>query len=163
MQHRGIDRPDLELYARRIVKRLRERDFIPAEFRLSHVDHDAVCAVDLSGEQPCARLDSDFVATAFLGEKQGDATRRVSAGANLGPVGVEDAHEDIGLVGRLEHDHLIAARPLCAVSNTPNVIGREPGRLLPRVEDDEIIPQSVHLAEVHGGSIAHEPYMAAGR
>src|SRR4029077_12326613 len=88
MQHRGIDRTDLELDLRRIVKWLRERDFIPAEFRLPHVDHDAVRAVNLRCEQARARLDSDFVATTLLGEKQGDATRRVSASANLGPVGV---------------------------------------------------------------------------
>ena len=44
MQHRIVDRPDLQLDAPRVVERLGERDLVPGEARLSHVDGDAAVA-----------------------------------------------------------------------------------------------------------------------
>ena len=42
MQHRRVDRPDLQFDRARVAKLFGERDVAPAEFRHAHVDGDEV-------------------------------------------------------------------------------------------------------------------------
>ena len=55
MQHRIVDRPDLELDPTRIVERLCQRDFIPGEPRLTHVDGNMFAIGDHNIEGTCRK------------------------------------------------------------------------------------------------------------
>ncbi len=89
-----------------------------------------------------------------------DAAAGVAAGGDLAAVGVEDAHADVGdrLRGRRHDDQLVAADAGAAVGDDANDRGRQIDRRLPRVEDDEIVAEAVHLDEGQGGHRA--PNMA---
>ena len=85
-----------------------------------------------------------IVAAAF---EQHDAARRIAAGLDLAAVGIPDPHPDVGDVGRLEQDHLVAADARAPVGDRarPRRVHRH--RALARVEDDEIVAEAVHLVE----------------
>ena len=51
--------------------------------------------------------------------EQGDAAGGVAAGLDLAAVGVADAHPDVGDVGGLEQDQLVAADAGAAVGDRP--------------------------------------------
>ena len=79
--------------------------------------------------------------------EQHDAARGVAAGLDLAAVGVPDPHAQVGDVGRLEQDHLVAADAGAPVGDRarPRLVHRH--RAFARVEDDEIVAEAMHLVE----------------
>jgi hypothetical protein len=78
----------------------------------------------------------------------GDAARRIAAGAGLGPVRIQDAHEDIRAGGgRLHDDELVAADSEMTVRDSSSARGRYRQRGGAPVQHDEVVAEAVHLAE----------------
>ena len=69
------------------------------------------------------------------------------AGTGLAPIGIENAHEHVGLaVGRLfQHDQLVAAHAQTPVGDDATTSQREIERDGTRIEHDEVIAQPMHL------------------
>ena len=89
-----------------------ERDLVPSEAGRAHVDRGRLVA-GRAGDDPALGLDR-----ACPAEQQRDAARGIAAGLDLAAVGVADAHPDVGRVGRLEQDELVAADPGAAVGES---------------------------------------------
>ncbi len=83
----------------------------------------------------------------FGHQQIGDAARGIAARFHFAAVGVEDAHEGVGALRRLHHDHLIAADPPPPVGDGSRARFIERERERPRVEDREIVAQPMHFEE----------------
>ena len=110
-----------------------------------------ICAVArrLGVEQPRRRLD-DRVLRALLPHQQGgDAAGGVAARRHLAAVGVADAHEGVGQAAHrvLDDDQLVAADAGPPVGERPHLRDCRRERPRPRVDDDEVVAEAVHLGE----------------
>ncbi len=110
-----------------------------------------------------------MVARALAGlahQDLGDAARDVAAGTSLAAVGVLDPHEHVGALRGLHRDHLIAADAQVTVGDRARGIARQIEGLLPPVEYDEVIAQTLHFDEGQAFSwraLAHDRrYMGEG-
>ena len=177
MQDRRLDRPDLQLDGARVAELFRERDVAPAEFRHAHVDGDGHA---LEGRRPAAllrgRASSDAHAPACvriaalsrplsLHQQPADAAGGVAAGLDLAAVGVVDAHEGVGAgFGRLDGDELVEADAGRAVGKPRGSPPASGARSAPRVNDQKIVAEAVHLEERDHGHRLERPvcrgYMA---
>ena len=86
----------------------------------------------------------------FLRHDEGRHTARgVAAGLHLAAIRIADAHEDVGPgpLGRFHDDQLVAADTLAAVGDRPGALRIQHEGLLPGIDDDEVVAQSVHLDE----------------
>ncbi len=94
----------------------------------------------------------DFYLSAF---QQRHATRRISAGFGFASIGVEDAHPHVGHRGVLQDYQLVAADAGPAIRNCTCERPIHLQRLVARVEDDEVVPETVHFVEAphHVGAI----------
>ena len=123
------------------VHRVGERDLVPVEARRAHVDRRAGAV----GAAPMRPPAVSIVTLAAC--EQGDAARGIAAGFDLAAVGVPDAHADVGDVGRLEQDQLVAADAGAPVGDGARLRRVDRERALARVEDDEVVAEAVHLAK----------------
>ena len=141
------------------IHSLRHGDFAPVQARRAHIDHYALLARGLAEQRTAGRLQGDVIALSFGHQQIGDAARGIAAGLHFAAIGVEDAHEGGGPVfRRLHHDHLIAADPALPVGDGFGHDGVHQQREDSRIEDDEIIAQTVHFQEAgHGGLIRPWP------
>lgn len=99
MQHGRIDRPDLQLDAPRVVEFLRERDLVPAETRLSHIDRDRAVVVFLRFEKSRDRMEQEGFPAGLGRKRLHDASGAVAAGLGHRPVGIDDVYPGIGAGG----------------------------------------------------------------
>jgi hypothetical protein len=120
-----------------------QRDFVPAEAGLPHVDGRA-SAIGSAGDDAAFGLDPGIAAF-----EQGHAARGIAAGLDLAAVGVEDAHAKVGQVRRLEQDELVASNAGTTVGERARTGGVDRDRLGPRVEDNEVVAEPVHLVKPH--------------
>ena len=88
--------------------------------------------------------------------EQRDCAAGIAAGADLGPVLVEDAHAEVGGFARLEQDQLVAANPGAAVGQCAGNgrVDRGEGTRA-GVEHDEVVTQAMHLGEIDAHRAAH--------
>jgi hypothetical protein len=91
----------------------------------------------------------------FRGDERSDAARGVSASSNLAAISIPDAHEYIGPRRGLERNELIAADAFLAVGDGAHRILVKRKRASAGIEHDEVVAESVHLAEGYGPSL-HE-------
>ena len=145
IERRIVLRPERDLLG--VGNGLRQRDLVPIEPRRAHVDGDAAVIVDGRGKHGALGGDADLWRAALLGEQRRDAARRIAAGANLAAVGIPDAHEHVGLRRRLERDHLIAADAVLPIGDGRDLVGPQRDRVLAQIEHDEVVAETVHLAE----------------
>jgi len=94
-------------------------------------------------------------AAPLLHHEARDRARAVAAGADLGAVGVVDAHEDVGALRGLEAQQLVAADAVAAIGDAADLGGRERQLAAPSIEDHEVVAEALHLMEVelvHGAA-----------
>lgn len=74
-------------------------------------------------EQPDDGFDDRVIAAGLFHHQIGNAARRVAAGLDLRTVGVENAHEHVGMgvLGKLDDDELIAADAGAPVGNSADL------------------------------------------
>jgi len=129
------------------IHRVSERDRVPFEAWLAHVDRRAAFA-GLDREDAAWRLDLGRHAV-----QDRDRARGVAARFDLAAVGIEDPHPEVGGLGLGQHDQLVATDPGAPVGQRARQRGGD-GRqgLGARVEHDEVVAEAMHLGEggAHG-------------
>ena len=109
-------------------------------------------------DDPAARLHAyhALVGQAALANEVHEAARAIAALLDLAAVGIEDAVAkiDAGLCRLLDDQNLVAADAEVTIGDAPDLAGVEHDGLGDRVENNEIVTQSLHLGEanacVHG-------------
>ena len=149
VQHRRLDRPDLKLDRARVAELFGEWDVGPAEFRHAHVDGDEVGAVRGPHEEEAGDgLDRGGAAAGLGHQEPADAAGGVAAGLDLAAVGVVDAHEGFGRgLAALDSDELVEADAGLPVGKSADHRGGGAHGGPPRVNDQKIVAEAVHLAE----------------
>src|SRR5262245_46009491 len=137
-----------QLDCSRVIERLAERDLVPLEARDAQVDGDAAVLSDRRRQHPALRLDADVRRPALGDEQCRHAARSIAARADLATVCIPNAHENVGKIGGLERYHLVATDASAPVGDRGNLRGAERKRPSARIEHDEIVAESVHLAEL---------------
>ena len=114
--------------------------------RASHVDREkAVCRAP-AGDHAGRRFEIQIRAAGFLGNKRGDATQAIAAGAGFRTVAVVDPNCRVGAAVRGIKSHELIVRLL------PRS-GARRGRLdrlwrAAQIDDDDLVAETVHLHEV---------------
>ena len=80
MQHRRIDRPDLQLDHAGVAELLGKRNVLPAEARHAHVDRDHAVGMFLGIEDAGDRLEGEELLPGLGGQRLHDAAHAVAAG-----------------------------------------------------------------------------------
>ena len=90
----------------------------PAGPDRSHIDRDAAIRHRLCFEQPGNGFDAHLWVVGLAFHQLGDTARRIPARLRLAPVGIPDAHHDVGCrtTRRFEHNQLITADTGATVS-----------------------------------------------
>ena len=109
------------------VHRAGKRDPFPVQPRRAHIHLDQARPDDFRRQQTRDGAHRDLPLAALLGHQRRDAARGVAAGPGFGAVGIENAHEHIGLRLRiaLQHDQLVAADAEAAVGDAAHHVRRE--------------------------------------
>jgi hypothetical protein len=76
-----------------------------------------------------------------------DAPRCIAARPNLAAVRVPDAHPKVGRVARLQNDQLVAADAGAPVGDGAGEGRRDVERLFARIDNHEIVAETVHFVE----------------
>ena len=144
------------------VAGFRQRDGLPVGPDRAQIDTDVATSRRLRVNEPGRRLQADVAGPGLLHQQRGDAAGGIAAGADLAAVGIEDAHEGVRVRHRrpLDYDQLIAADPLAPVGNRPRKVRCHRNRARARVDDDEIVAESMHLGKgerIHASSNRHRP------
>ncbi len=127
---------------------LGHRDFPPVEARSPQIDGDCLPACVRAKNGTTRRRKQNLALLHFRHQKRADTARRVAARLHLAAIGVEDAHERVrAVLGRLDHDNLVAADPTLAIGDRLGGCCVEHDRERSPIEDDEIIAQPVHFQE----------------
>src|SRR5450759_845094 len=108
VQHRRVDRADLQLDRAGVAKLLRQRNILPAEFRRAHVDGVEIGCWPLPAiQQAGPGLEGDGSLTGLLEQLAHHATHAVAAGTYFRAIIVVDADEGFGALKarRLQHHH----------------------------------------------------------
>src|SRR5690606_9109166 len=89
----------------------------------------------------------------------------------LAAVGVEDTHLEIGLLGWLEQDQLVAADAVPPVGDRMRARCRHLDGACPRINDDKVVAEAMHLGEAirhvrackgaQAGSLARRGWLAS--
>lgn len=148
----GRRRGVAEIHLKR-VQRSRQRDLLPAQPGLAHVDVEHLDPTPACLQQAGLSFNSGIVPSGLFHEQPGDAAGSVAAGLGLAAVRIPDAHEGIARERRFETDELIASHADMAIGNGADRAWRKRRGTFPGVDDDEVIAQAVHLDEtdrIHG-------------
>jgi hypothetical protein len=131
-----------------------QRDILPAVAGRTHVDGVIVStAIGWSGrDQSGGGFQHNFGLRAFLEQQAGDAAGGISARRNFTAVGIVDAHKGGGaaIASRFDGNKLVEANTGVAVGERARSRRIHSERLPARVDDNEIVAQSVHLYEIAG-------------
>ncbi len=148
VEHGVIDRADLQLDGAGIAELLRQRNLVPAEVRLAHVNGDLLRLACLVGtQQPRVGRDGGAVPAALAHQQPADAPGGVTTGIDLAAVLVVDAHEGVGAGLRpLEGDELVEADGILAGECANSLLGQADG-LVARVDNEELVAEAIHLAK----------------
>ena len=111
----------------------------------AHIDGHTAVFADPSVERSGARLDGYPVAPKVSLQQGCYATAGVPAGAYLGTVGVQDAHEHVSGGRRFQHDDLIAAYAACSIGDRACRGCGRPDRFGASVDHHEVVAEAVHL------------------
>ena len=150
MQHRRVDRPDLQFDGARVGEFLGERDPVPFEARLAHVDRDRAVAMVLRVQNAGDGLEGEQPLAGFGGERLHDAAHAVAAGLRRRAVGVQYVNEVIG-AGRariVDRHHLVELCRRVGVERYRRLTGHARGRAA-HIGDDDLVAEPVHLGELH--------------
>ena len=144
-QYAAVGQGECQVDCASIGSGLCQRYFTPREPGRTHIDGYAAVVADTSFKHSSARLNGDSVAAKPRMQQRRNATARVPTGANLGPVGVQDPHEHVGVTRRLQHDNLIATCAARAVGDRTCRGRGQPNGLGARVDHDEVVAEAVHF------------------
>ena len=87
----------------------------------------------------------------LVGQQAPDTPGRVAAGFGRAPVAVEDSHGHVRRPGTgLEQDQLIEADARATLRQAHDPIGRGLEQAPPRIDDDEVVAEPVHLCKRDG-------------
>ena len=126
----------------------RQRHVAPAEARGAHIGAPEATRQALHRQVAGDGAHHDAVLAGLVRDKGGDAARGIAAGAGLGAVGVQDAHEDVGaLARRLHDDQLVEADAGVAVADGAGGVRRHRDGPGARIQHDEVVAEPVHLSE----------------
>ena len=116
MQHRLVDRPDLQFDGAGVAEFFRQRDFVPGEFRRAHVHGEQAVGALPAIEDAARGLEGERALAAFLRHQVGDAAHAVAAGAGFRAVIVVDADEGVGArrARRIKRHQLVVGRAVRA-------------------------------------------------
>src|SRR5262245_62782563 len=95
MQHRPVDRTDLQFYCARVTKFLRQWNLVPLKAWWPHVDGEQTVGFLPAIENTGGRFESECGLSALLRDQVGDTSHTISAGAGLWTIIVVDANECI--------------------------------------------------------------------
>ena len=163
MQDRLVDRPDLQFDPARVAEFLRQRDLVPGEARLAHIDGEEAGRLRLPAiQQAGLGLEGKRVLAGFLEQQRGDAAHAVAAGAHLRAVVVVDADKGIGAgrARRMERHQLVVGGG-GRLRGGARFLGGD-GRLrAAHIHHHDLVAETVHADERLVGERAHgEAYMA---
>ena len=124
------------------IHRIAQRDRLPIETRLTHVDRDAAL-VRPGHDNAAQRFQADFAA-----DQQADRAGGIAAGLDFSAVGIEDPHAPVGALARLDQDKLVAADAGVPVGKgRHDIAGQRRQGMVARVQHDEVVAQAMHLGE----------------
>ena len=148
MQDWGVDRADLQFDAARVEEFLRQRDPVPGEDRLAHVDGNRPVLM-FGGVQDAGNcLEGEGLAPRFGGERLHDAARAVAAGLRLGPVRIQDIDPGVGAVRlRIVDRHDLVELGLRIGVQRNRRFRRHLVRSAAHVDDEDLVAKPVHLRE----------------
>ena len=161
VQHRRVDRADLQFDHPGVAEFLGERNVLPAELRLAHVDGvEAIGRAAPAIEQAGAGLEGQAVLVAAGKHLPRDAAHAVAAGAGFGAVIVVDPDEGFGAgqPGRLQQHQLIVGDMR---RHRPRIGRRHRRRLIAQVDHHDLVADAVHLGEQAVVQRAHALVLAA--
>ena len=144
MQHRRIDRPDLQFDFRRVGKLLGQRNVLPAELRHAHVDSDRGIAVDRRRQHPGAGAEQPIRLCVFTVEIGNDTAHAVAAGARFAAVRIVD--QDAGIeplaLRRSDFHELVEGNGLV---ERDGGLRRDIVRTAAHVGNDDLVAGTIHL------------------
>ena len=154
MQHRRVDRADLQLDGAGITELLGERDVLPAEARPAEIDRDRAVRVLGGVEDAGDRLEGEILAPRLGGEGGDHAAHAVAAGLRPAAVGIDD----LDIVLRARRPRVVNRHDLVEMRRR---VGRQrqrrrrraAARAAAHVGDDDLVADPVHAGE--GDALAH--------
>ena len=156
MQDRLVDRPDLQFDGAGVAEFLGQRNLVPAEARLAHVDGEQAARALPGIEQPAVVSNAERALAGLLRQQRGDAAHAVAAGAGFGAVVVVDADEGFGAgrARRIKRHQLIVGRALGGAAARASSGAIAPAARA-HVDHDDLVAETVHLHEGPVGERAH--------
>ena len=86
---------------------------------------------------------------AVVGDIRGEAAHSVAAHLRLTAVGVDQPHPQVGAAALLDQEDAVGADAGSPAADPPCQRRPVDGRGITVVDDDEVVPQTVHLLEEH--------------
>ena len=160
VQHRRVDRADLQLDHAGVAEFLGQRDLLPVKARHAHVDRDQPIGMFLGRENAGDGLEGEQLAAGLGRQRLHDAAHAVAAGLRHRAVGVDDLDVVLGarrpaIVDR--HDLVELRRRIGGERHRRG--RRDAIRAAAHVGDDDVVAEPVHLGE--GGCAGHEARVSA--
>lgn len=158
MQHRRIDRPDLQFDIAGVAKLLCQRNILPAEFRCAHVDSVEIRRRSLPAAQKAgAGLEGDRGLSGLLEQPPHHAAHAVAAGTCLRAVIIVDADEGLGTVEPcpLQYHELIIGHT-GRRGDGACLLWRHRSAHVAQIDHDDLVADAVHLGKCVIGERAHE-------
>ena len=123
-QHRFVGGTDHQFDAARIGKILRQRNFLPAQTRLAHIDGEGQRPVAAAGQQSGLGFQHHAVVAAVFQQSPCDTARAVAAGTRQRAVTIENLHERRRARGlRIGQHHQLVKPRLRAFGNGARIFG----------------------------------------
>ena len=157
MQHRRVDRADLQFDRPCVAKLFRQRNILPAEFRRAHVDGVEIAGRALPAiQQPGPGLEGGGGPAGVLEQPARHAAHAVAAGGGFRAVIVVDADEGLGALQprRLQQHQLVVMHPRWR-RHRARLLRRDKGRRIAQIDHDNFVADAVHLGKRMIGERAH--------
>jgi hypothetical protein len=126
----------------------RERNFIPAEQWVPHVDRDGIVLIFAATEKPAIGTKNHFGHAQRAHQYGCDSSSGAAAGAEGRSVRIPEDQPRRGIVAFEENDELIETNTAISVSQTPRNPGVKQTVAASCVNHDKVIAVGVHLNEL---------------
>lgn len=125
-----------------------QRNVLPAELRLTHVNRDLIRRRNLYKQQPVIHGTEEPITARLLVQDPANAAHSVPAGSSSRPVAVVNAKACIKAVGVwCVNDHKLVERRLGALCDRLGLIAAHHVRAIAQIEHDDLVAKPVHGPE----------------